>query len=183
MLDVVTPSGRPFRPVRSLRGLPRACRTCSFGELAGSSGLGAFPWELRDRRALLRDNWQRLYNQIHGRSASPRKEFSPELVQELLAQHKRFTDWEDNLTLNRLLTEATGGYEPELVEFELHYKRIADQAAKELNALSTPEPAIFSTNPLKAPKIEPAGDNVIRNTALILGGAAGAFYLWRWLKR
>ncbi len=175
MLEIVArPKSRPFKRARG-------CRSCRYG-------LGDLPWTLRDRRLQLRDNFHRLRNQAVGAGGTPRSDLPGPLQTEIEGQYRRFLAWEDNLTRERVIAEATGTYEDELVEWEGIYRGLAQTLATALQAISeVPAYQTLAPAPAKPPTTSPTTtplpeeeDNTTRNVLLAVGGAGllAALYYW-----
>lgn len=164
--------------MRRRRLRKRACTACRFEGLPHQPpGLGAFPWELRDRRGTLRQNWHALRGQVLGRGVKPRQGFSQQLQKRIEHEYERFLKWDDNLSLDRIMAEATGTYEPELVEFETIYRGLSNQAADELKSRDEQPNFRVPDTITVTPRTD--GPDF---TKLALGGAAAAgigWLLWR----
>jgi len=67
------------------------------------------PWELREASKNLNDEWNKLYNQLVGRTVQGRVDVSDDFKNELSASRNSFRQWYDTL-LDRPFEEALGLY-------------------------------------------------------------------------
>jgi hypothetical protein len=103
------------------------------------------PWELRERVAQLRDNWNLLRAQVIGRKMQARTDINPAAQQAVILGYGNFRKWYQEIQ-DKPFKEMFGLFESQYIDKRKKYEAIRKRALRALpksetmKAESTPEP-------------------------------------------